>query len=228
MKNVNKRPDSVRTRGADKLTDRKHADILDAAIVCFSEKGFDNTSMDAIASKAKVSKRTVYNHFASKDVLFTAIVNKLKENASRALPCPYVAGKALEPQLESFCHAVIEFQCQDVSRALARILISRFIRTPQLGFEMFGHGKVFESALILWIQSAQKDNRLIEFDVTLGARQVIAMLEGFSVWPQLILNAPNPNQVQREQIVSSIVALFLNTYRSQSTNHLEGTVNSSV
>jgi hypothetical protein len=54
------------------------------------------------------------------------------------------------------------------------------------------------------------------------------MLEGFSVWPQLILNAPNPNQVQREQIVSSIVALFLNTYRSQATHHLEGTVNSSV
>ncbi|XZE22586.1 TetR/AcrR family transcriptional regulator [Pirellulaceae bacterium SH449] len=215
MKNANKRPDSVKTGGADKLTDRKHADILDAAIVCFSESGFDNTSMDAIAGKANVSKRTVYNHFESKDVLFTAIVNKLKENASRAVPCVYVAGKALAPQLESFCHAVIEFHCQNESRALARILISRFIRTPQLGNEMFGNGKVFESALSRWIQAAHDDNRLIDFDFILGAKQVLAMLEGFCVWPQLIVNAPNPNPNEREHIVSSIVSMFLNTYRSR-------------
>ncbi|MCU0711065.1 MAG: TetR/AcrR family transcriptional regulator [Pirellula sp.] len=203
---------SLAVAGIDKLTDRKRADILDAAITCFSENGFDNASMDAIASQANVSKRTVYNHFSSKDTLFMAIVNKLKENATLAVPLVYKGDESLAPQLTRFCHGVIEFHCQSESRALARILVSRFIRSPQLGHEMFGNGKIFELRLSHWIVSAQADERLVSFDIALGAKQLIAMLEGFCVWPQLMLNAPNPNEAQRQKIVESIVTMFLNTY----------------
>jgi TetR/AcrR family transcriptional regulator of autoinduction and epiphytic fitness len=212
MSNANQSTASVAPAGADKLTDRKRADILDAAIACFSENGFDNASMDAIASHANVSKRTVYNHFSSKDTLFMAIVNKLKENATLAVPLLYNGDELLGPQLVRFCHGVIDFHCQNESRALARILISRFIRSPQLGHEMFGNGKIFEMGLSQWIVAAQKDKRLANFDIKIGAKQLIAMLEGFCVWPQLMLNAPNPNKAQRDKIVDSIVTMFLNTY----------------
>jgi hypothetical protein len=63
-----------------------------------------------------------------------------------------------------------------------------------------------------WIVAAQKDKRLANFDIKIGAKQLIAMLEGFCVWPQLMLNAPNPNKAQRDKIVDSIVTMFLNTY----------------
>lgn len=212
MSNANQSTASITAAASDKLTDRKRADILDAAIACFSENGFDNTSMDAIASHANVSKRTVYNHFSSKDKLFMAIVNKLKENATLAVPLVYRSDESLGPQLANFCHGVIEFHCQNESRALARILISRFIRSPQLGHEMFGNGKIFEMRLSQWIVAAQKDLRLTNFDIPLGAKQLIAMLEGFCVWPQLMLNAANPNSAQRDRIVDSIITMFLNTY----------------
>jgi TetR/AcrR family transcriptional regulator of autoinduction and epiphytic fitness len=212
MSNAIPSTSSAAATGTDKLTDRKRAGILSAAIACFSENGFDNTSMDAIASHANVSKRTVYNHFSSKDTLFTAIVNKLKENAILAVPLVYRSDDSLEPQLARFCHGVVEFHCQNESRALARILISRFIRSPQLGHEMFGNGKIFETRLLEWIVAAQEEKRLASFDIKLGAKQLIAMLEGFCVWPQLILDAPNPTPVQRDQIVNSIIAMFLNTY----------------
>lgn len=205
---------SLAVAGIDKLTDRKRADILDAAIACFSENGFDNASMDAIASQANVSKRTVYNHFSSKDTLFMAIVNKLKENATLAVPLIYRGDEPLGPQLARFCHGVIKFHCQSESRALARILISRFIRSPQLGHEMFGNGRIFEMRISQWIVAAQADKRLVDFDISLGSKQLIAMLEGSCVWPQLILNAPNPNEAQQNKIVDSIVTMFLNTYQS--------------
>ena len=48
------------------LTKRKHIDILKAAVELFQLHGFDNTNMDAIALKAKVSKRTIYKHFSDK------------------------------------------------------------------------------------------------------------------------------------------------------------------
>ncbi|WP_390888393.1 TetR/AcrR family transcriptional regulator, partial [Leclercia adecarboxylata] len=50
-----------------RLTDRKRAAILEAAVAEFRAFGFAGTSMDRIAATAEVSKRTVYNHFASKD-----------------------------------------------------------------------------------------------------------------------------------------------------------------
>lgn len=53
-----------------RLTDRKRVAIIDAAIEEFLAAGYDATSMDRIAARANVSKRTVYNHFPSKEALF--------------------------------------------------------------------------------------------------------------------------------------------------------------
>ena len=57
-----------------RLTDRKRAAILDAAEAEFRQAGYEATSMDRIAASAGVSKRTVYNHFPSKEVLFAQIL----------------------------------------------------------------------------------------------------------------------------------------------------------
>ncbi|HEX5664228.1 MAG TPA: helix-turn-helix domain-containing protein, partial [Xanthomonadaceae bacterium] len=60
-----------------RLTDRKRAAILEAAVAEFRESGYEATSMDRIAASAGVSKRTVYNHFPSKEVLFTRILEQM-------------------------------------------------------------------------------------------------------------------------------------------------------
>ncbi|WP_019074046.1 TetR/AcrR family transcriptional regulator [Streptomyces hokutonensis] len=52
----------------------KRAPILDAAVGLFLELGFDQTSMDAVAAKAGVSKTTVYAHFGDKLELFRAVI----------------------------------------------------------------------------------------------------------------------------------------------------------
>ncbi|AMV34879.1 HTH-type transcriptional regulator RutR [Pirellula sp. SH-Sr6A] len=200
----------------ERLTDRKRVDILSAAVSCFSEMGFDNTSMDLIAQQAGVSKRTVYNHFPSKDRLFEAIVSQLKDHAARAVPLCYRSDETLERQLEPFCLGVIEFHCHPDSRVLGRILISRFIRNPQLGHEMFGNTKIFENLLVQWIQSAQKDKRILEGDANFASKQLLMLVEGFCVWPQLILNATNPSKPQKKKIANAAVKMFLQTYRAPS------------
>lgn len=52
----------------------KRQQILEAAIVLFTEQGFAATSMELIAKNADVSKQTVYSHFGNKDDLFSASV----------------------------------------------------------------------------------------------------------------------------------------------------------
>lgn len=52
----------------------KRTAIIAAATELFTHSGYGAVSMDAIAAKAKVSKRTVYSHFPGKDVLFAAVM----------------------------------------------------------------------------------------------------------------------------------------------------------
>ncbi|WP_306326286.1 TetR/AcrR family transcriptional regulator, partial [Streptomyces venezuelae] len=52
---------------------RKRQAIVRAARDLFLREGF-GVGMDAIAAEAGVSKVTVYNHFGSKEALFTAVV----------------------------------------------------------------------------------------------------------------------------------------------------------
>lgn len=52
----------------------KSAAIVAAAKRLFLAQGYMATSMDAVAREAPVSKRTLYNHFPSKEALFTAMV----------------------------------------------------------------------------------------------------------------------------------------------------------
>lgn len=53
----------------------KRDQIIDAALELFLDGGFDAVSMDAIAAKANVSKRTVYAHFDGKEALFSATMS---------------------------------------------------------------------------------------------------------------------------------------------------------
>jgi AcrR family transcriptional regulator len=48
--------------------------ILDAAYVLFRRKGYTRVSMDEIAAATRVTKRTLYYHFTSKDELLAAVL----------------------------------------------------------------------------------------------------------------------------------------------------------
>ena len=66
MSAISKRDDPrvVRTRAA----------VVDAARTLFLRQGYAGTTMHDIADMAGITKRTVYNNYADKDVLFTQIV----------------------------------------------------------------------------------------------------------------------------------------------------------
>ncbi|MFE0257468.1 TetR/AcrR family transcriptional regulator [Streptomyces sp. NPDC059010] len=54
---------------------QKRAAILTAARELFLADGFDRTSVDAVAARAGVSKRTVYDYFGDKQTLLRAVAD---------------------------------------------------------------------------------------------------------------------------------------------------------
>ncbi|WP_405952880.1 TetR/AcrR family transcriptional regulator [Streptomyces prunicolor] len=84
----------------------KRKAILAAAQDLFVRQGVDRVSMDAVAARAEVSKRTVYDYFGDKRRLFLAILSDASQSlvatARRALDehLPKGARIATVPQLE--------------------------------------------------------------------------------------------------------------------------------
>src|SRR5579859_3742836 len=67
-------PDPENDFEDERRSTRKRRAILDAATTVFLSNGYLGTSMDEIAALARVSKQTVYKHFADKERLFSEIV----------------------------------------------------------------------------------------------------------------------------------------------------------
>ena len=56
--------------------DARPAEILDAALAVFAQKGFAATKLDDIAARAGITKGTIYLYFDSKQALFEALARQ--------------------------------------------------------------------------------------------------------------------------------------------------------
>lgn len=59
-----------------KEANERKNEILDAAAVLFSEKGFDYTSTNDILEAVGIAKGTLYHHFKSKEAIMEAIIER--------------------------------------------------------------------------------------------------------------------------------------------------------
>lgn len=78
--------------------------LIEAALEVFSEHGFSAAKLDEIASRAGVSKGTIYLYFESKEELFKAVVNDVIAAQIRLAhqgPAPQSAAEALERALRA-------------------------------------------------------------------------------------------------------------------------------
>jgi AcrR family transcriptional regulator len=70
---------SQRTTPSTRWRRRKEArpaEILDAALACFAERGFAATRLDDVATRAGITKGTLYLYFSNKEELFKAVVRQ--------------------------------------------------------------------------------------------------------------------------------------------------------
>jgi AcrR family transcriptional regulator len=59
--------------------EERRAKILSAAVCAFARDGYDNTKMDQIAVRAKITKPVLYDHFPSKRALFLTVLEKIRD-----------------------------------------------------------------------------------------------------------------------------------------------------
>lgn len=195
-----------------RLTDRKRNAIVEAAIAQFRQHGFEATSMDRVAATAGVSKRTVYNHFPSKEALFGEILRGLWQRSAEAVNVAYRPDQPLHLQLIALLQQKLRLLDDPAFINLSRVAIAEGIHSPARARELLSQLGSKEEGTTTWLRAALADGRLAGVEPEFAAQQLQALVKGFAFWPQITMGQPPLSPQQQTQVAESAVAMFLGLY----------------
>lgn len=198
-----------------RLTDRKRHAILAAAATQFRTFGFEACSMDKIASEAGVSKRTVYNHFPSKEELFAETLVQLFQAGAAILELPYRADTPLRDQLSALMALKVASMAEPEFLALARVAIAEAVHTPERVRPIVARMGEREQGVSTWIRAAQADGKLKAGDPEFAAALLQGQIKALAFWPQVTMGAPPLAPAQQAQLVEAAVSMFLAYFAKQ-------------
>ncbi len=190
-------------------TSRKRQMILEGAIKVFTEKGFDTSSMDKIAEVSGVSKRTIYNHFPSKESLFQAIVADFLKQRDEIKPIQYSKDLSLQEQLREFAQAELYLINDPVRRGLSKLLTSVFLMNIDFGKDTRSQFEPHR-AFIQWLNSAKEDKKLSFQSPELAARIFYGMVEGCLTYSALFTDGESLKYA--DNLLNEIISTFLSRY----------------
>ncbi|MBI1393524.1 MAG: TetR family transcriptional regulator [Alphaproteobacteria bacterium] len=191
--------------------DAKEAAIIAAARTVFLANGFDGASMDAIALTANVSKRTVYNRFASKEQLFGAAI---EETCRRVLPVDIEAaerGTTPREFVQGLSRAFLRAILDKEAIALRRIATFESSRKPELGRAYLENGLYFmvEGAANIVARLQSRGVVRPDADPELAVHQLGALITE-PLYSEMLLGAP-PGDIDAaidEQLANGLDAFW--------------------
>jgi TetR/AcrR family transcriptional regulator of autoinduction and epiphytic fitness len=198
-----------------RLTDRKRLAILQAAAEQFRTFGFEASSMDKIAALAGVSKRTVYNHFPSKDELFAETLIQLFHSSAAIMDVPYRSTAPLREQLTALMARKAASMADPDFLALSKVAIAEAVHAPERVRPIVERMGEREQGVTVWIRAAQADGRLKAGDPDFAAALLQGQVKALAFWPQMTMGAPPLSSVQQSQLVEAAVSMFLAYFASE-------------
>ncbi|MHC3906855.1 TetR/AcrR family transcriptional regulator [Achromobacter marplatensis] len=183
-----------------------------AAVNEFRTAGYEATSMDRIAAAAGVSKRTVYNHFPSKDALFGQMLEQLWDSSADSVDMAYRADLPLDQQLKQLLKQKLDLLSDPSFIDLARVALAEIIHSPERAQRIVCRMGEKESGVTVWIQAAIADGRLIGVDPDFAGHQLQGLVKSFAFWPQVTFGQPPLGPEECKRVADSAVAMFLGCY----------------
>jgi AcrR family transcriptional regulator len=196
-------------RLSDKLTaEERRRRILDAGLECFSQKGFRGTTTKEIAEAAGCSEATIFQHFASKAVLYGAVLEAKTE---------------VEEILAKAADAAARKDDAGVLRAIGIGYLTRtehdsslmrlFIYSALEGNERAG--RFFRSRvtrvhefLSSYLQERITEGVFRPVDPLVTARAFVGMVVYYLLLHE-IFGVKRPPGISSEQVIDTLVTLFL-------------------
>ncbi len=186
--------------------------IVEAAATLFSRKGFRGTTTKEIAAAAGCSEATIFKHFATKDELYTAIVeakSRIEERLAKA-----AQAAARKDDAGVFRAIGLEGLTQtEQDPTLMRLLLFSALEGHALSY-LFFDSKVrrLHEFLSDYIASRIADGAFRPVDPLLAARGFVGMVAHYLLIHEIFGVKRLPG-ISPERVVDTFVRLFLDGIR---------------
>lgn len=190
---------------------RKECQILQAARLEFLEHGFSETSVDAIARSAGVSKATLYAYFPSKEALFRNLVEIECREKCVTLPSPDLAN-GLVPALDELCRYFVAHFLTKESAAFFQTVSNERWRFPELCHLYFNSGKKIVLDFVAAYLEKAKARGLLDFDDANIAADQLLNLTVSDLPLRVALGLELRSEAEYEKIMEAGIAVFLKAY----------------
>jgi len=171
------------------------------------------TSMDAIASRAAVSKSTLYAHFSSKRAIFGAVVSLGVSPLAAGFPIPERIDD-LRLCLNNLAHSYCAMICVPDSLAMYRVVLAESPKQPEIGTIFYTAGIADARGRITDFFRSLSDRDLLYFksrdEPETASELFLSMLDGAQHQAALFgVTAPHPTLARKiEMAVDLLICRF--------------------
>jgi AcrR family transcriptional regulator len=156
----------------------RREEILDEATQLFAERGYEGTSMADLAEKVGLRKASLFHHFASKEVLYAAVLARLIEDVGAVIAQGATLPGGFPERLDALGDAITTLLGEQPYAA--RLLIREVMDWgPVVRDHLADKIMLVLSATEAFIRAGQADGAFEEMDV----RQLIISLVGVHFMP---------------------------------------------
>lgn len=123
--------------------------ILEVATELFLAQGYESTSIEAVAVRAGISKRTLYHRFDDKAALFGAVVHAIIERIRPPAGVPLIEGATLRDVLRRLAGMILHAALAPQAIALHRLIMAESARFPELARAVTGDDGTREATALI-------------------------------------------------------------------------------
>jgi TetR/AcrR family transcriptional repressor of mexJK operon len=197
--------------------------IVDAAAELFFTLGYGATTIEAVAQRARISKRTFYHRFENKAALFSAVVHRTVERLRPPADVPLLHGANLPEILHTLAKLILRAALSPPAIALHRLIVAESSRFPDLAAVVARQGASEEAVrLIAGVLEREAHAGNITLDnSTFAAQQFLYMVIALPQRRAMGLGMPMTS-AEVNAWARDVVNLFLNGCRGWERARPEG------
>jgi AcrR family transcriptional regulator len=152
--------------------------ILEVATELFLAEGYGSTTIEAVAARAGISKRTLYHRFDDKSALFAAVVHDIIEHIRPPAGVPLVEGATLRDVLRRLAAMILRAALAPKALALHRLVMAESARFPELIRAVHNDGSTREATALIGGLLARdlRESKLNAENRVFAAQQFIVMV----------------------------------------------------
>ncbi len=191
---------------------QRRQSIIHAALTLFSQKGFRGTTTREIALEVGVSEATIFKHFATKEALYSAIIDA-EARAEEVLAAASEAATARDDPGVLTAVATTILSRVEKDPAFMRLLLYSALEGHALSEMFFAtHVKRTHRFLADYIASRIQEGAFRAVDPLLAARGFIGTVIHYLLIHE-IFGVPRPAHASSGEVIALYVEIFLKGLR---------------